>query len=99
MAATLTRCEKANVLEITQLGQSLVLATKRSLAKSDSNAPSIVPGQEVGAQETEVSRKEEDQMATGRRSSSLSSSSSDDDDQMKRKFGAARTFNPRVDIV
>lgn len=99
MAATLTRCEKANVLEITQLGQSLVLATKRSLAKSDSNAPSIVPGHEVGAQEeTEVSQKGEDQMATGRRSSSLSSSSSDDD-QMKRKFGAARTFNPRVDIV
>jgi hypothetical protein len=91
--------KKPTVLEITQLGQSLVLATEKSLAKSDSNAPLIGPGQEVGAkEETEVNQKEEDQMATGRRSSSSSSSSSDDD-EMKRKFGAAKTFNPRVDVV
>lgn len=90
--------KKPTVLEITQLGQSLVLATEKSLAKADSNAPLIVPGQEVGAkEETEVNRKVEDQMATGRRSSSSSSSS--EDDQMKRKFGAAKTFNPRVDVV
>lgn len=85
--------QKPTVLEISQLGQSLVLATRKSIAKSDSYAPTIKPGEEVGVNDNN-GIGHEDEMATGpKRSSSSSSSSSDSDySEINRKFGAASTF-------
>jgi len=92
---------KPTVLEITQLGQSLVLATRKSIAKADSYAPSMKPGEEVGVSDGNGVNPHEDQMPTGprRSSSSSSSSSSSDSDyaEINRKFGAAQTFK-RSDI-
>lgn len=93
---------KPTVLEITQLGQSLVLATRKSIAKADSKSPTLHPGDEVGVHNTDGEHWHEDRMRTGPRRSSSSSSSSDsssdsDYSEVKRKFGAAHTFK-RSDV-
>ncbi|KAG0628643.1 hypothetical protein M758_1G042400 [Ceratodon purpureus] len=95
----LPNAPKPTVLEITQLGQSLVLATRKSIVRADSRAPLMQPGDEVGVKNHDGVDWNEDQMATGPRSSSSSSSSSssDDDPALKHKFGAASTFK-RSDV-
>lgn len=92
----LPKVPKPTVLEITQLGQSLVLATRKSIARADSTAPLMKPGDEVGVKNHDGVNWNEDQMTTGPRSSSSSSSSSDDS-ALKLKFGAATTFR-RKDV-
>jgi diacylglycerol kinase (ATP) len=93
----LPKAPKPTVLEITQLGQSLVLATKKCIARTDSTAPAMKPGDEVGVKNQGGANWKEDQMPTGPRSSTSSSSSSDGDPEMNRKFGAASTFR-RSDV-
>ena len=89
-----TTSSNPTVLEITQLGQSLVLATSKCVARADSSAPALKPGDEVGVNNNDHANWNEGQMATGPRASSSSSS---DNEEMNRKFGAATTFK-RSDV-
>lgn len=89
--------EKHTVLEITQLGQSLVLTTKDCLAKSDSKAPAVAPSQEIGVQNAPKTQEAEKEMTTGK-NPSFSSCPPDEESLIRGKFGAASTFNTRKDV-